>query len=156
MTDLPDAGEVFAGPGPVEHPETQPFWESLREGTMRLQHCDQCGTVRFPPAPVCHRCLSFSYHWTEIGASGSVHAAVLINRATSDPRWRDAVPFVTGLVTMDSVTMGDGLRLPGRIFCGCGAAARHGTPVTLCTVPTADKRTAWGFAHACRLAGAAS
>jgi uncharacterized OB-fold protein len=151
MTALPDAGDVFAGPGPVEHPETQPFWDSLGDGMLRLQQCEQCGTVRFPLAPVCHQCLSPGYHWIPVGGGGQVHAAVLIERATSDPAWRDAVPFRTGLVTLDS-----GLRLPGRIFCGCGAAARPGTPVTLCSLRTVNNRRIWGFMHACPVEGARS
>jgi uncharacterized protein len=148
MTVLPDAGEVFAGPGPVEHPETQPFWDSLYDGMLRLQQCDECGTVRFPLAPVCYQCLSPAYHWYPVGGGGSVQVAVQVERATSDPAWRAAVPFLAGLVNLDS-----GLRLPGRIFCACGAAAEPGTPVTLCSVRTVNERRTWGFIHACPPAG---
>jgi uncharacterized OB-fold protein len=149
MTVLPDAGDVFAGPGPVAHPETQQFWESLRHGTLCLQQCEQCDSIRFPLAPVCWSCLSFRYRWVPTDRNGTVHAAIRVERTTSSSAWRDAVPFLTGLVNMNL-----GQRLPGRIFCDCGIAARHGTPVTMCTVPTVDGQVAWGFTHACRPAGA--
>ena len=43
---------------PKPTPETEHFWEGTRRGELRLQRCDDCGTVYFPPRPFCPACSS--------------------------------------------------------------------------------------------------
>ena len=43
---------------PSPTPETQHFWDGTREGELRLQRCDACGKVFFPPRPFCTACAS--------------------------------------------------------------------------------------------------
>ncbi|MEM8767496.1 MAG: zinc ribbon domain-containing protein, partial [Pseudomonadota bacterium] len=47
-------------PLPKPTPETEHFWEGTREGELRLQRCDDCGAVYFPPRPFCPACSSRS------------------------------------------------------------------------------------------------
>jgi uncharacterized OB-fold protein len=123
MTSLHDAGD-YRGPAPVVHPETEPHWRGLGAGELRLQRCLDCGTVRFPLAPVCWRCLSTDLEWVPVATTGTVSAAVTVVRATGDPLWADEVPYVTAQVDME-----DGLRLPGRVMCEPGTVVDPGTPV---------------------------
>lgn len=109
--------EIGTRPDPVVHPETEGFWSALREGELRIQVCDACGTYRFPLAPVCFNCLSVESTWTPVAPEGTVACAVVVNRATGDRRWGAHVPFLSGLVDLEH-----GLRLPGRIACTCGEA----------------------------------
>jgi uncharacterized protein len=111
MTALRQVGE-YRGPGPVVHPESEPFWRGLGEGRLELQRCDSCGTVRFPVAPVCWNCGSLEYTWTGVATEGTVSAAVTVHRATGNQLWAGEVPFVTA-----QVDMADGHRLPGRVLC---------------------------------------
>jgi uncharacterized OB-fold protein len=51
----------MAEPGralPQPTPETQHFWEGPKAGELRLQRCDGCGKVYFPPRPFCPGCGS--------------------------------------------------------------------------------------------------
>ncbi len=51
----------MAEPGralPQPTPETQHFWEGTKAGELRLQRCDGCGKVYFPPRPFCPGCGS--------------------------------------------------------------------------------------------------
>jgi uncharacterized OB-fold protein len=41
---------------PEPTPETAHFWEGTRQGELRLQRCDACLHVYFPPRPFCPRC----------------------------------------------------------------------------------------------------
>ncbi|MBR1146186.1 Zn-ribbon domain-containing OB-fold protein [Bradyrhizobium sp. AUGA SZCCT0431] len=41
---------------PSPTPETSHFWEGTRIGLLRLQKCDDCSHVYFPPRPVCRKC----------------------------------------------------------------------------------------------------
>jgi uncharacterized OB-fold protein len=45
-------------PLPEPTPETLHFWEGTRAGELRLQRCDQCRHVYFPPRPFCPKCAS--------------------------------------------------------------------------------------------------
>ena len=39
-------------------PETLHFWEGAKAGELRLQRCDACRHVYFPPRPFCPKCAS--------------------------------------------------------------------------------------------------
>ncbi|HET6184524.1 MAG TPA: Zn-ribbon domain-containing OB-fold protein [Acetobacteraceae bacterium] len=43
---------------PKPTPETAHFWEGTRQGELRLQRCDACSKVYFPPRPFCPACAS--------------------------------------------------------------------------------------------------
>jgi uncharacterized protein len=53
---MPDSAR--ARPQPT--PETQHFWDGTRQGELRLQRCDSCGRIYFPPRPFCPTCASRS------------------------------------------------------------------------------------------------
>lgn len=41
---------------PVPTPETEHFWQGTRAGELRLQRCDACQHIYFPPRPFCPGC----------------------------------------------------------------------------------------------------
>ena len=43
---------------PKPTPETQHFWDGTRANELRLQRCDACAHVYFPPRPFCPACAS--------------------------------------------------------------------------------------------------
>jgi uncharacterized OB-fold protein len=45
-------------PLPEPTPETKHFWEGTRAGELRLQRCDGCRHIYFPPRPFCPKCAS--------------------------------------------------------------------------------------------------
>ncbi len=51
---MPEPGRAL----PQPTPETQHFWDGARAGELRLQRCDGCGNVYFPPRPFCASCGS--------------------------------------------------------------------------------------------------
>ncbi|HQR05026.1 MAG: OB-fold domain-containing protein [Proteobacteria bacterium] len=44
------------------------WWDQVAAGTLALQRCSQCHTLRHPPRPMCGECQSLS--WDSIPASG--------------------------------------------------------------------------------------
>jgi uncharacterized protein len=54
MADM--AEPTRARPKPT--PETQHFWDGTQAGELRLQRCDACANVYFPPRPFCPACAS--------------------------------------------------------------------------------------------------
>jgi len=139
-----DPAAAPAGEAPIAHPDAAAFWAGIAAGVFRLQRCLGCDIVRFPLAPVCWNCLSPDYVLDDIDGSGTVAASIVIERVTSGSVWAAHVPYRTGLVTLDA-----GPRVPGRILCRCGQAARPGTPVRMCRIAATDGQDVFAFAHQC-------
>ena len=49
---MPEPGRAL----PQPTPETQHFWDGAQAGELRLQRCDDCSHVYFPPRPFCPKC----------------------------------------------------------------------------------------------------
>ena len=49
---MPELGRAL----PQPTPETQHFWDGTKAGELRLQRCDDCHQVYFPPRPFCPKC----------------------------------------------------------------------------------------------------
>jgi uncharacterized OB-fold protein len=139
-----EIAEAPAGEPPLVHPENAAFWAGLADGAFRLQRCLRCDTLRFPLAPVCWNCLSPDHVLADVDGSGVVTASIVIERVTSGSVWARHVPYRTGLVDLAA-----GLRVPGRILCRCGQAARPGTPVRMCRVAAEGGQQVFAFRHDC-------
>ena len=46
----------YKKPIPIPTPETQDFWDGAKREELRLQKCDACRAVIFPPRPLCPAC----------------------------------------------------------------------------------------------------
>jgi uncharacterized OB-fold protein len=84
---------------PVPTPETQDFWEGAREGHLRLQRCEQCAHVYFPPRPFCPRCASRSVVAFTASGRGKLHSYVINHRPA--PGFQDDVPYAIAVVELD-------------------------------------------------------
>jgi len=51
---MPEPGRAL----PQPTPETKHFWDGTQSGELRLQRCDECSNVYFPPRPFCPKCAS--------------------------------------------------------------------------------------------------
>jgi len=59
---------------PLPNPNSQPYWDGLRERRLMLQQCGECGTIRHYPRPVCDHCFSMEVEWVEASRRGTVHS----------------------------------------------------------------------------------
>lgn len=59
-------------PNRVLGPNHDTFWEFCTQADFRLQKCDQCGSVQFPPSPACPECLSLEMTWTPMSGKGTI------------------------------------------------------------------------------------
>jgi hypothetical protein len=85
---------------PLEQAGDGPFWSAARDGRLSLQHCADCGYVRWPAAGVCPECLSRSFTWDDVAGTGTVWSYVVYHRAyarTGIPE----VPYNVALVELD-------------------------------------------------------
>jgi uncharacterized OB-fold protein len=77
----------------------KPFWAAAREGKLVLQHCPSCGDTRFPPGPVCPKCLAGEQDWVEASGRGVLESWVDMHRAYWDG-FRDDLPYRVCLVRL--------------------------------------------------------
>ncbi len=68
-------------PLPRPTPETQHFWDGTREHELRLQRCDACDKVYFPPRPFCPGCASREVSVFKASGRGILYSYVINHRA---------------------------------------------------------------------------
>ena len=62
---------------PTISPDTEFFWNGLREHKLLIQRCNGCGTVRNPPQPMCPKCRSLDWEAIESSGRGTVYSYVM-------------------------------------------------------------------------------
>jgi uncharacterized OB-fold protein len=65
---------------PIPTPETRPFWQGTREGELRLQRCDACAHVYFPPRPFCPKCAGRAVSWFAASGRATLYSYVIHHR----------------------------------------------------------------------------
>ena len=66
---------------PMPTPETKHFWDGTREAVLRLQRCDTCAHVYFPPRPFCPNCASRKVSVFDASGKGRLYSYVIHHRA---------------------------------------------------------------------------
>jgi hypothetical protein len=85
-------------PLPEPTPETRHFWEGARAGELRLQRCEACAHVYFPPRPFCPACGSREVAVFAASGRGALHSYVINHR--SDPRSGFEGPYAIAVVAL--------------------------------------------------------
>lgn len=77
-----------------------PFWAGTKEGKFLLQCCAACGDTRFPPAPICPKCLSSDQTWKAASGRGTLESWVDFHRAYWDG-FKGDLPYRVCLVRLE-------------------------------------------------------
>ncbi len=67
-------------PIPQASPETRHFWDGTKSGELRLQRCDECNQVYFPPRPFCPSCASRSVSVFAASGKATLYSYVINHR----------------------------------------------------------------------------
>jgi uncharacterized OB-fold protein len=84
-------------PLPVPTPETKHYWEGTKQGELRLQRCEACRHVYFPPRPFCPKCASRKVSVIRAAGSGRLFSYVIHHR----PAPGFAPPYAIAVVELD-------------------------------------------------------
>jgi acetyl-CoA acetyltransferase/uncharacterized OB-fold protein len=98
-TARPPAAPRHAGALPRPTPETQPFWQSLKEGRLDLPWCQDCGQAHFYPRLLCPHCGGERLQWRVASGRGRIHTFVINHKAPKG--WTGPVPYVIAVVELD-------------------------------------------------------
>ena len=88
----------YPGPIPKPTPETEPFWQALKQRQLRIQRCDDCGQHFFYPRPLCPHCWSRAVRWVDASGRGILRTFVINYRPPRKFPTQD--PIVIGLVEL--------------------------------------------------------
>ncbi len=108
---------------PTATAATQPYWDGLNEGRLRLQCCADCGKLRHYPRPVCDACFSMNATWQDASGNGRVHSWTVTHHAFH-PGWKADLPYT--LVTVD---LDEGVRMQAQLRRLDASELRIGLPV---------------------------
>lgn len=107
---IKDSGdEALLPPLPQITEETQPFWDSCKEGALKLQRCSDCLEFRFPPSVACPGCSSMNYSWEPVTGWGSVFSFVTFQRLYHKA-FASLLPYVVAVIELS-----EGPRMVSRI-----------------------------------------
>jgi uncharacterized OB-fold protein len=99
------------------------FFAGLARRQLTVRQCVTCGTVQWPPRPLCARCHEDAFGPFVIGDRGVVHTFTVCYRAF-DPWFAARLPYA--VVVAD---LGTGIRLTGSYLGDDLGALRCGLPV---------------------------
>jgi acetyl-CoA acetyltransferase/uncharacterized OB-fold protein len=85
-------------PLPVLTPASAWFWTSGADGKLRIQGCDDCGTLVHPPAAICPKCRSAARAPREVSGR-----ATIVGFTVNAQQWLPDLPppYVIAVVTLD-------------------------------------------------------
>ncbi len=98
-------------PLPRPNIDTREYWAGCHCHELVVQQCTDCGTFRFYPCPVCHKCQSENAQWRKVSGRGTVYTWGVVRRAPN-PTWKDAVPYAIVVVELAEQA---GLLMPGNL-----------------------------------------
>jgi uncharacterized protein len=85
---------------PAPDPETQPFWDAARSGTLLIRRCGDCGRFHFYPRPFCPVCWSSNVEWVEASGRATLYTWSVVRRNDLPP-FGERVPYVAAVVDLD-------------------------------------------------------
>ena len=70
----------------------QPFWDSLKQRSIKVQRCASCKTFRHIPKELCAHCHSASFTWEPVSGRGVIYTYTIVHRAPT-PAYQEEAPY---------------------------------------------------------------
>jgi len=86
-------------PNLKEH-DTRAFWQATKDGQLKYQRCDDCGTIVFYPRQHCTGCLGSALTWHTASGRGTVYSFSVVRKA-EHPFFRTQVPYAVAWIDLD-------------------------------------------------------
>ena len=76
-----------------------PYWEGTRQGVLRVQHCQHCGTWQWGAEWICHACRKLNPDWAEVEPHGVIYTWTRLWHPVH-PALKGHVPYIAVLVEL--------------------------------------------------------
>ncbi len=100
MTAPQTPDPAYRKPLPSPSEATQPFWDGLREGRLRIQRSTKTGDYLFYPRATSPFGADDELEWVDASGRGTVYSFTVARRPAAAP-WADDVPYVYAIVELE-------------------------------------------------------
>jgi len=118
---------------PQVTPDLKPFFDAAREHKLALQKCDNCGKLRFPPAPLCLACDSSKASWVPVSGRGEVFSFTIMHRAYH--------PAIKVPYTLAVIELKEGVKITSNVIDIEPSKVKCGMPVEVTFEKLSDEVT---------------
>jgi len=77
---------------------SQPYWDGSREGSLRLQCCDDCAQFQFYPRLICSHCGGANLTWQSSSGKGQIASFTVVRKGISAAY---PAPYIVALVDLE-------------------------------------------------------
>ncbi len=88
-----------AKPLPVINDDNRRFYEYTRNHELRMQKCQECGFIRFPPGILCPKCHSMKADWVQLSGRGQIYSFA-IYRIAFHPEFQNKIPYAVAIIQL--------------------------------------------------------
>ena len=113
--------------------ELKPFFDAAREHKLAVQKCDNCGALRFPPAPLCLACDSYKASWVPVSGRGEVFSFTIMHRAYH--------PAIKVPYTLAVIELKEGVKITSNVIDIEPSKVKCGMPVEVVFEKLSDEVT---------------
>lgn len=114
--------------------DSQPYWEGIAQGELRIQRCNACSRAVFYPRALCPHCHSDQLSWITATGKGTIYSYTVAHQAFGS--FANDVPYVIAIVEL-----AEGARMMSRIIDAPRERITIGAPVQVTFVPLAEDIT---------------
>jgi uncharacterized OB-fold protein len=86
-------------PLPIITDDNRQYWEYCKQHELRMQQCDNCGHIRFPPGILCPRCHSMAAEWVKLSGRGKIYSFV-VYRVPYHPSYAEDIPYSVAVIQL--------------------------------------------------------
>ena len=90
----------YLKPLPIIDDDNREYWEYCKKHELRMQKCQNCGYIRFPPSLICPQCHSMDTDWIKLRGKGKIYSFV-IYRTPYHPSYTDDIPYTVAIIQLD-------------------------------------------------------
>ncbi len=89
-----------ARPLPVPQPESEFYWQKLREHEIWLRHCTTCNHTYFYPRDFCPRCFSRATEWIKSAGRATLYTFAIVYKGGL-AAFKENLPYIAALVELE-------------------------------------------------------
>lgn len=89
--------------------DSQPYWDGIAQGELRIQRCDACSRTVFYPRALCPHCHSDQLSWITATGKGTIYSYTVAHQAFGP--FANDVPYIIAIVELV-----EGVRMMTRII----------------------------------------
>lgn len=114
--------------------DSQPYWDGIAQGELRIQRCDACSRAVFYPRALCPHCHSDQLSWITATGKGTIYSYTVAHQAFGS--FAKDAPYVVAIVEL-----AEGARMMTRIVDAPRERIAIGVPVQVTFTPIAEDIT---------------